>query len=245
MGTVPEQQFNINLKDQPVPDFRLTQPGLKEQSIPSSANIAKQGEATHELKSSNIKAVGYNKEDKSMDVAFHSGGNYNYKDVPKSLFNRIKRVKSPGKFFHKHIKRDNSYKYEKMEKEASLLDSHPGKVTNLEAVQPVEMNNMDIIGSLLLGENYVPQRRNQESVYESMQRAKRNTDYLTHHPLLTDNMSKNLSNVFGGDVNKAHKDISHMLSDPGVMGQFKEANSIFDKLENKIYSELANEKQRG
>jgi predicted deacylase/NTP pyrophosphatase (non-canonical NTP hydrolase) len=78
----------------------------------------KQGEATHELKSSNIKAVGYDKENKSMDVAFHSGGNYTYKDVPKSLFDRIKRVKSPGKFFHKHIKRDNSYKYDKMEKES-------------------------------------------------------------------------------------------------------------------------------
>jgi hypothetical protein len=73
--------------------------------------------ANHELKSSNIKAVGYNKEDKSMDVAFHSGGNYTYKDVPKSLFDRIKRVKSPGKFFHKHIKRDNSYQYNKTEKE--------------------------------------------------------------------------------------------------------------------------------
>jgi hypothetical protein len=65
--------------------------------------------------------VGYNKEDKSMDIAFHSGGNYTYKDVPKSLFDRIKRVKSPGKFFHKHIKRDNSYKYDKMEKEAGKV----------------------------------------------------------------------------------------------------------------------------
>jgi NTP pyrophosphatase (non-canonical NTP hydrolase) len=80
--------------------------------------LDKTSAATHELKSSNIKAVGYNKEDKSLDVAFHSGGSYTYKDVPKSLFDRIKRVKSPGKFFHKHIKRDNSYKYEKMEKDS-------------------------------------------------------------------------------------------------------------------------------
>jgi hypothetical protein len=78
----------------------------------------KTAEATHELKSSNIKAVGYNKENKSLDVAFHSGGNYTYKDVPKSLFDRIKRVKSPGKFFHKHIKRDNPYSYERIEKES-------------------------------------------------------------------------------------------------------------------------------
>jgi energy-coupling factor transporter ATP-binding protein EcfA2 len=80
--------------------------------------LGKKAEATHELKSSNIRAVGYDKENKKLEVAFHSGGNYTYNDVPKSLFDRIRRVKSPGKFFHKHIKRDNSYSYERMGKES-------------------------------------------------------------------------------------------------------------------------------
>ena len=43
MGRVPEQKFNINLKEQPTPDFRLTQPRLREQPFSSSAIIAKQG----------------------------------------------------------------------------------------------------------------------------------------------------------------------------------------------------------
>jgi hypothetical protein len=43
MGTVPEQKFNINLKEQPTPDFRLTQPRLREQPFSSNAIIAKQG----------------------------------------------------------------------------------------------------------------------------------------------------------------------------------------------------------
>jgi NTP pyrophosphatase (non-canonical NTP hydrolase) len=44
MGTVPEQKFNINLKEQPVPDFRLTQPNLRENMPASGVRIAKQGE---------------------------------------------------------------------------------------------------------------------------------------------------------------------------------------------------------
>jgi hypothetical protein len=81
--------------------------------------LAKNGAADHELKSSNIKAVGYNKDTKSLEVEFHSGGSYTYKDVPKSLFERIKKVKSPGKFFHKHVKKDAKYDYSKLEKEAA------------------------------------------------------------------------------------------------------------------------------
>lgn len=64
--------------------------------------------------SSNLEAVGYNNPDKSLDVLFRNGGEYRYFDVPKSLFQRIQHVKSPGKFFHKHIKKDNPYRYEKL-----------------------------------------------------------------------------------------------------------------------------------
>ena len=73
--------------------------------------------AAHELKSTNIKSVDYNKENNSLDIEFHSGGTYTYEDVPKSLFDRIRKVKSPGKFFHKHIKKDNKFAYNKLEKE--------------------------------------------------------------------------------------------------------------------------------
>ena len=74
----------------------------------------KVAEASHELKSSNIKAVGYDKKEKELEVHFHSGGEYKYKSVPESIFERIKKAKSPGRFFHKHVKKDNSYEYEKV-----------------------------------------------------------------------------------------------------------------------------------
>jgi energy-coupling factor transporter ATP-binding protein EcfA2 len=78
--------------------------------------LNKQAAADHSLKSTNIKAVGYDKKDKTLEVEFHSGGTYKYNNVPKSLFDRIKRVKSPGKFFHNHIRKDDKYEYSKLEK---------------------------------------------------------------------------------------------------------------------------------
>jgi len=80
----------------------------------------KKAEATHELKSSNIKAVGYDKKEKELEVHFHSGGEYKYSDVPASLFHRLLKVKSPGGFFHKHIKKDNPFEYERLNKAAGI-----------------------------------------------------------------------------------------------------------------------------
>ena len=81
--------------------------------------LEKKAAADHPLKSTNIKAVGYDKKEKTMEVEFHSGGTYKYNDVPKSLFDRIKRVKSPGKFFHKHIRRKDKFPFSKLEKESA------------------------------------------------------------------------------------------------------------------------------
>jgi NTP pyrophosphatase (non-canonical NTP hydrolase) len=84
------------------------------QAVPAPAQpIYKKSEATYPLTSSNIKAVGYDKSSKSLDVAFHSGSEYKYSDIPKSIFDRLKKAKSPGKFFHKHIKL-KEYPYEKV-----------------------------------------------------------------------------------------------------------------------------------
>jgi NTP pyrophosphatase (non-canonical NTP hydrolase) len=345
----------------------------------------KTAEATHELKSSNIKAVGYNKENKSLDVAFHSGGNYTYKDVPKSLFDRIKRVKSPGKFFHKHIKRDNSYSYEKMEKESEykwykskdlsqrlvagrpypfsyltgeakeLLDAvknrdwenfkeevgdtsfgaqmllsqatglnhpvyadlskawarekvwkdmfkekgkeyhpnhmqggsnyakaskiikafasagikvdqreaerlankytggkmekeahnmipAPGTVTNLEAYQEPAPSKADMLGALILGDAYIPTPRNQESMLEAKQRNRRNIDmgYLDTDTARA--LGEKISPFIGGNPVKARLDLERMQQNPNIMSQFKQANSILDKMQNKIYKEISNAK---
>lgn len=76
--------------------------------------LQKLSEADHPVTSSNIKAVGHDKKEKVLDVAFHSGSEYLYKDVPRSLYARLLKAKSPGKFFNKHIKQDKPFEYEKV-----------------------------------------------------------------------------------------------------------------------------------
>jgi SNF2 family DNA or RNA helicase len=80
-------------------------------------NIIKSGEANVPLKSSNVSMVGYDKKDKTLEVKFHNGGEYKYNKVPKALYRRLLKAKSPGKFLHKHIKKDNKYSYERIEKD--------------------------------------------------------------------------------------------------------------------------------
>jgi hypothetical protein len=76
--------------------------------------LTKKSAADHPLVSSNIKAVGHDKKEKVLEVAFHSGGEYKYKDVPRDLYARLLKAKSPGKFFNKHIKKDKPFEYEKV-----------------------------------------------------------------------------------------------------------------------------------
>lgn len=78
--------------------------------------LLKKAAADVPLKSSNLEAVGYNDPEKSLDVLFRNGGEYRYFKVPKQLFHRIQNVKSPGKFFYKHIKKDKPFQYEKLVK---------------------------------------------------------------------------------------------------------------------------------
>ena len=345
------------------------------------ALMNKKAEATHKLKSSNIRAVGYDKENKKLEVAFHSGGNYTYNDVPKSLFNRIKRVKSPGKFFHKHIKRDNPYSYErmdkeadyqwymskplrqrltngrgwpfsyltgeaeelvdaiknrdwenfkeeigdttfgaqmllsqatglnhpvyadlskawarekvwkdmfkekgstyhpkhmqggsnyakaskiikafasagikvdqreaerlankytggKMEKEANVMVSRPGTVTNLEAYKEPAPSKMDMLGTILLGDAYIPTPRNQESMLEAKQRNRRNVDMGYLDTDTAKAIGEKISPFIGGNPVKAKLDLERMQQDPNIMSQFKQANSILDKMQAKIYKQI-------
>jgi len=66
------------------------------------------------VKSSNIKAVGYNELKMKLRVEFKSGGTYEYKDVPRKVWMDFIESKSLGKYFFSHIK--GKYSYEKISK---------------------------------------------------------------------------------------------------------------------------------
>ncbi len=56
------------------------------------------------LKSTNLKAVEYNKIQKTLIVKFKSGLSYIYFDVPNEIYTNLLNAESKGKYFHTHIK---------------------------------------------------------------------------------------------------------------------------------------------
>lgn len=54
--------------------------------------------------SSDIHSVGYNSDDKILEIQFHSGGIYQYIDVPQQLHIDLIFAPSVGKFFYRYIK---------------------------------------------------------------------------------------------------------------------------------------------
>ena len=65
------------------------------------------------VKSSNIAAIGYDKNAKVLEIEFKHGGIYYYKDVPENAYEAMLIVPSIGKFFHNNIR--NGFKMEKGE----------------------------------------------------------------------------------------------------------------------------------
>lgn len=56
------------------------------------------------VRSSNIRAIGYEPETRTLEVEFHSGGVYRYSGVPESVYQGLMHSASKGSFFHHHIK---------------------------------------------------------------------------------------------------------------------------------------------
>lgn len=54
--------------------------------------------------SSNVKAIGYDPESKTLRVEFLSGGTYDYAGVPQSEFNALESAGSVGGYLAKNIK---------------------------------------------------------------------------------------------------------------------------------------------
>lgn len=53
--------------------------------------------------SSNVKAVGYDPQARTMHVQFHSGNHYSYADVPPATHEAFMAADSKGKHFSQHI----------------------------------------------------------------------------------------------------------------------------------------------
>ena len=56
------------------------------------------------VSSSNIRSIGYDTESRTLEIEFHSGGIYQYFNVPESVYNALMSASSHGSYFHRHIK---------------------------------------------------------------------------------------------------------------------------------------------
>ncbi|MDR1207069.1 MAG: KTSC domain-containing protein [Rickettsiales bacterium] len=62
------------------------------------------------VQSSNIKSVGF--DSNILEIEFHSGGIYQYFDVPTDVYHLFMNTPSKGKFFDQFIKK--IYRYQKV-----------------------------------------------------------------------------------------------------------------------------------
>ena len=56
------------------------------------------------VSSSDIRSIGYVSKSQTLEIEFHSGGIYQYFNVPESIYNALMSASSHGSYFHRHIK---------------------------------------------------------------------------------------------------------------------------------------------
>ena len=69
-------------------------------------STSKKGDVVKRLpvRSSNIRAIGFDPETRTLEVEFHNGGVYQYSGVPESIYQGLVRAASKGSYLHNHIK---------------------------------------------------------------------------------------------------------------------------------------------
>lgn len=56
------------------------------------------------VSSSNISSIGYDENSQTLEIEFHSGGVYQYFDVPINVYQGLIQTGSTGQYFAQHIK---------------------------------------------------------------------------------------------------------------------------------------------
>jgi hypothetical protein len=64
------------------------------------------------VSSSNIESVGYDSNDEILEIKFHSGGVYQYLNVPREKYESLMNASSKGSYFAKFIK--DRYRYKRI-----------------------------------------------------------------------------------------------------------------------------------
>lgn len=65
------------------------------------------------VSSSNLASVGYDAENKILEIEFLNGGIYQYFNVPDTTYKGLMNASSHGQYFDKNVKKAN-YRYKKI-----------------------------------------------------------------------------------------------------------------------------------
>ncbi|EFW91921.1 hypothetical protein ZOD2009_10600 [Haladaptatus paucihalophilus DX253] len=60
--------------------------------------------------STSLASVGYDPEEETLEIEFHSGGVYRYADVPQSVYQELLSARSHGSYFHENIRGAYDYR---------------------------------------------------------------------------------------------------------------------------------------
>ncbi len=55
--------------------------------------------------SSNLASIGYDAQEKTLEIEFVYGGTYQYPDVPPRIYTELLNAPSVGAYFHQHIRK--------------------------------------------------------------------------------------------------------------------------------------------
>jgi len=65
------------------------------------------------VSSSNLRSVGYDPNEETLEIEFHSGGTYQYYGVPQHRYEGLMSASSKGSYFDAYIKKAG-YRYRKV-----------------------------------------------------------------------------------------------------------------------------------
>jgi hypothetical protein len=82
-----------------------------------------------------IPTIGYDADQRILEIEFHNGAVYQYFDVPQYVYDDLKTAEIPGRYFNQHI-RKAGYKYRQVE-----VAGTPTAATGLRNGDEHEQNN--------------------------------------------------------------------------------------------------------
>lgn len=66
------------------------------------------------VRSSNLASIGYDVNNKILEIEFHNGGVYQYSNVPFDVYEELMDARSHGTYFSANIRNNTNYKTKKI-----------------------------------------------------------------------------------------------------------------------------------